>query len=471
MTRPGVRSAALAGLLAGSGLVLACDGVVEPTPCVEPRVVRSSVSANPNNVLSAIVTAEVLAADSVAVRFGGVYGELDSVTATFAAGDGPVVIPVFALYQMSQYNIQVVAMNRCMARSGDVLPFATDTLPRDLPGYLTAGEDPSPGYVVLAAGNYGIAIDNTGRVVWYHKFPNGPGLNFQPEPNGRYVARPNPVTSGIAPWVEIDPLGNVTRSLGCARGLQPRLHDLPAQPDGSYWLMCDEVRTVDLSAEGGSAQAFVMGTGVQHLSATGDVLFDWTPFDHLEVELEVLEPGDKTGAVINWTHGNALDLDVDGNLLLSFRNLSEVIKIDTRTGSVLWRMGGAHNQFTFEDVAMPAFARQHGVRATGAGQLQLLDNLGDPLLSRAERYEYDETRRTVRLRSSYASSRRVVAQLGGTTQSLPGGRTLVSFGNGGSVEEYGPPGNVAWKIQGNPGYVFRATRIRSLYRPGAGDAH
>jgi len=46
---------------------------------------------------------------------------------------------------------------------------------------------------------------------------------------------------------------------------------------------------------------------------------------------------------------------------------------------------------------------------------------------------------------------------------------LVSYGNGGSVEEYDRAGNVVWKIGGNPGYIFRATRIRSLYTPGAGD--
>lgn len=471
MTQPGVRSVALAALFVSSGFALGCDSVVEPAPCASPEVVRSSVRANPDNVLSAIVTAEVRSADSVAVRFGQTTEKMDSISATFAARDDSVVLPVFALRDAAHHSLQVVAHNRCSSGVGAVLSFVTDTLPGDLPRYTAVGEEASPGYVVFAAGNYGIAIDNTGRVVWYHRFPKGPGLNFQPQPNGRYVARPNPPAGEIGPWVEVDPLGNVTRTLRCARGLQPRLHDLLAQPDGSYWIMCDEVRTIDLSASGGPTQAVVLGTVVQHLSATGDVLFDWSPFDHLQVDLRALEPGDRTGAIINWTHGNAIDVDGDGNLLVSFRNLSEVIKVDTRTGDVAWRMGGARTQFTFENVPTPAFARQHGVRATGTGRLQLLDNLGDPLLSRAERYEYDEGRRTVRQISSYASSSRAVAQIGGTTQSLPGGGSLVSFGNGGSVEEYGVAGNVAWRIEGNPGYVFRAQRIRSLYHPGVGDPH
>jgi alkanesulfonate monooxygenase SsuD/methylene tetrahydromethanopterin reductase-like flavin-dependent oxidoreductase (luciferase family) len=64
----------------------------------------------------------------------------------------------------------------------------------------------------------------------------------------------------------------------------------------------------------------------------------------------------------------------------------------------------------------------------------------------------------------------VVALQGGTTQLLPGGRVLVAYGNGGRVEEYDATGALTWRIEGNPGYIFRAQRIRSLYRPGADGA-
>jgi hypothetical protein len=36
------------------------------------------------------------------------------------------------------------------------------------------------------------------------------------------------------------------------------------------------------------------------------------------------------------------------------------------------------------------------------------------------------------------------------------------------VEEYDAAGNVVWRIEGEPGYVFRAQRIISLYQPGVG---
>jgi hypothetical protein len=69
---------------------------------------------------------------------------------------------------------------------------------------------------------------------------------------------------------------------------------------------------------------------------------------------------------------------------------------------------------------------------------------------------------------SYSSVPGVVTLIGGSVQSLPEGRTLVSFGTAGRVEEYDSAGRVTWRIEGNPGYVFRAQRIRSLYAPGVG---
>jgi hypothetical protein len=98
----------------------------------------------------------------------------------------------------------------------------------------------------------------------------------------------------------------------------------------------------------------------------------------------------------------------------------------------------------------------------------ILDNLGTPTESRAEAYIVNEAARIARLTQSYSSAPGVVTQIGGSVQSLPEGRTLVSFGTAGRVEEYDAAGRVMWRIDGNPGYVFRAQRILSLYAPGVG---
>src|SRR5574341_448416 len=445
-------------LLGATVLVAACSeppaAVAPPPP--GPAIDAAVVRANPHNVLSAVVTVRVWFADSVAVLYGPEGAAPDSVTeAVIPAGDSAVV-PVLGLLPGTRYDLRVLAYGAGGPVDGDPLPFTTDTLPSDLPAYVASGFDPSPGFVVFAAGRYGLVIDNTGRVVWYRRFANTPGLNFEAQPTGHYTVRPpTPDPADLEPWVELDPLGNVIRTLWCAGGLQPRFHDLIAAADGSYWIMCDETRTMNLSGLGGVAAAQVTGTVVQHISAAGELLFQWDPFDHFAIT--DLDSADRTGPSVNWTHGNAFDLDAQGNLLVSFRSLSEITKIDTRTGAVLWRMGGRRNEFVFAGADSPAFARQHGLRLTapGGGALVLLDNAGDSTASRGERYRYDEASLTAWQVASYGSMPAVRAQLGGTTQDLPGGRTLVAFGSGRRVEEYDALGRVVWRIEGDPGYVFR----------------
>jgi hypothetical protein len=455
----------------GAGLATAlalagCGGdVTEPPSPAAPVLEALAAVPGTGNVLSILVTGRVRFADSVSVAYGMPGTTLDSVTPAFASAGTEVVLPVFGLLPDRTYELRLIAHGEGGTLSSEPLHVTTGSLPADLPRFQAGGTSPSPGYVLFAAGWYGLVIDNTGRVVWYVRFPEGPSLNFQAQPNGRYIARPlTPDTSDVKPLVEFDPLGAVTRKLGCARSLRARFHDVLIQPDGSYWLMCDETRVMDLSSIGGAPGAMVTGTVVQHLDPAGGLLFDWSPFDHFEIT--DVDQETRSGPTVNWTHGNALDLDADGNLLVSFRSLNEITKIDTQTGSVLWRMGGLRNQFTFPDSG-PPFLGQHGVRAAGR-ELVLLDNLGEAEGSRAERYVLDEAGHTAQLTGTYVPTAATQASLGGTTQDLPKRHTLVAFGSGGVVQEYDSVGAVVWQIEGNPGYVFRAQRIRSLYHPEIG---
>ena len=464
------RGVSKALLSAALFLATSCSGDV-PTgdSCRAAEVLSSEVRPIAGNVLGATVAVRVRSADSVGVRYGLAAGALDSLAPSTVVRSELTewgVVPVLGLLPENDYVLRAIAYGHCTATDGPELQLKTGSLPVDLPSYRVSGTDPSPGFVVFNSGGYGVVIDNTGRIVWYHRLPAGGGLNFQAQPNGHFVARPPAPAGGLGTVIEIDPLGTIVRTVGCSDGFSPRFHDMLMAADGSYWTMCDETREMDLTSIGGRPDARVTGTVVQHLTARGEILFHWTPFDHFDIT--DIAPSERTRSDVNWTHGNSLDLDRDGNIIVSFRNLNEITKIDSRTGAVIWRMGGLANQFSFEGTPFPAFAGQHGVRVAGPGELLVLDNLGHPEESRAERYRYDETTRTARLVRSYMAGDGVVAQVGGTTQSLPGGRVLVTFGNGGRLMEYDAEGNVVWRIAGDAGYVFRAQRIPSLYHPGVG---
>jgi hypothetical protein len=440
---------------------------VEVEAAAAPVIDAASVSANPHNVLSAIVCVRARNTDSVSVSFklvGAAATTVDTTPFVSVSGDSTVV-PLLGLLPERGYELHVIAHGRAGRAVAAGLTFMTGPLPDDLPRFTAGGSDPSPGYVLFSRSPYALVIDNTGRIVWYRHFANGPGLSFMAQLNGHYVAHPTtPDPTDAESFIELDVLGNVTRRLGCARGLASRFHDLIALPNGDWWILCDEMRIMDLASIGGVAGARVTGTAVQKLSARGELLFHWSPFDHFAIT--DLGPAERSGPIVNWTHGNALDMDSDGNLILSSRNLGEITKIDATTGHVIWRLGGRANQFTFLNTAAPAFSRQHSARAVAPGALLLLDNVGDPQESRAEYYVVDAGARTARLAHSYGAG--ALTQLGGSVQDLGRGRALVSFGTAGLVQEYDQAGRVVWQIVGNAGYVFRAQRIASLYAPGVG---
>jgi hypothetical protein len=448
-----------------AGLACSSEPVGLPAPSA-PEVVEASVAALPTSVLGAVVTASTTNADSVAVRFGQAGAELDEVSPSRTTTGAPVEIPVLGLRPETNYALVAIAYGAAGEAAGDTLHLTTGALPDDLPVYVAGGPAASEGFVAFSTGLYGVVIDNTGRIVWYVPFPGGPSLNFQAQPNGRYIARPGtPNPTDEEPLLEFDVLGQVTRTLGCAAGLRPRFHDVLVTPDGDYWLMCDETRTMDLSPMGGSASAAVTGTVVQHIGAGGELLFSWSTFDHFAIT--DAEPSVWSGAVVNWTHGNALDLDGEGGLYLSFRSLNEVTKVDVNTGEVVWRFGGLANQFELPGPGAP-FLRQHGLRVAPSGALVLLDNFGEEPGSRAERWVVDAGAGTAQLTGIYSPNPVTRAGLGGTTQRLASGGTLVAYGDGGRLEEYDGDGARVWEIEGNAGYVFRAQRIRSLYDPSIG---
>jgi hypothetical protein len=467
---PTMLSRALCGSSILGAMVLACTDSTRP-PEVGARIDTSGVVINPNMEISALMLFQG-AGDSARVRYRVAASGADSLTpAVPLSSTEEDTIAVLGLLPDTGYELRLVvyggAPSSVDSQVSQPHSFTTGVLPPDLPVYTASGIVPLDGYVVFSAAPFGIIIDQTGRVVWYKRFPGagGPSLNFMAQPTGSLVGRlTTPDSTDDDPFVELDPAGFERRQLRCAEDRPLRFHDLLLLADGSYWIMCDESRTMDLTSLGGGAAVNVTGTTIQHVDQAGALLFEWSPFDHFEIT--DVDPSIYQAPEVNWTHGNSFEFDSDGNLLMAFRSLNEITKIDVETGEVIWRMGGLRNQFTFQGSPDPGFSRQHNVRVVGPGRLILLDNTGVEIgHSRYERYAVDAGARTAILEQSYASAPAVLTLIGGSVQVAGSDQYLVSFGTEGKVELFDASGVKLWGIDGDPGYVFRAQRIQSLYRP------
>ncbi len=445
----------LALLLPVAMLAAACSD--DPVAPAVPAFLGSTISAVPENNLAALVAVKAGGYDSVRVRYW-ISGEEARETPAFSfPPDSIARVPVLGLVATSAYQVETVLYLENESIAADTAAFSSGPVPEWIPAIDAIGSDTTAGYLAISLPDGGVIVDNTGRVVWYAYLPAGVLNSFQVHANGTYTLRDTPGTIHV-----LNVLGQRIGTLECV-GYTARFHDIMILRDGSAWIMCDDHRTMDLSSLGGSAAADVSATVIQHLSATGQVLFQWNAFDHFDIT--DLPAADRSGPAVNFTHGNALELDTDGNLLASFRSLSEVTKINATTGAVMWRLGGLANEFTFINDPKGGFERQHGVRLAGPGQIQLLDN-GVEAPSRLARYLINPVQKTALLVMSFVDAPTTFTSVGGSTDYYPSGHAVVSFGRAGRVVEVDAAGNRAWELGGLDGtYVFRAERLGDLYAP------
>ncbi len=299
-------------------------------------------------------------------------------------------------------------------------------------------------------------------------------VDLQPQPNGRLALAlgvpdslsPNPSTPYFDyEYDELDIPGNLLRRwLTATYSTDPHDFRLTSQRTGV--LLGLDYRTMDLSAYGGSSTAQVAGNVLQEVDTAGQVLFQWNAFDHFSIT-DVDPSISLTSSFVDWTHGNAIEIDQDGNYLVSFRHFSEITKIHSRTGQVVWRLGGLRNEFQFiRDSLM--FSFQHGIRRLANGNYILFDNgnTHNPPFSRAVEYSLDQSAKTATLVWSYRPNPDIFSFALGFAQRLADGNTLTTFGVLGTVHEVTPLGQLAWKLTLPPGdWIYRAYRIRSLYEP------
>lgn len=456
----GTLAAAAAVLLAGS----ACSEADPQAPSPQ-QYKGAEVQAIPENVLAAAVLVRAAAYDSAYVEYQAGAGPTLRTLAVGFAGDTLARVPVLGLDTASAYTLRV-ALTRTGASDEvvDSLTFASGSLPAWIPVIGSLGTSSQSGFLALSLPEGAVTVDNTGKVVWYHYSPNGTLNSFQAHPAGVYTLLGT--GAGETEFHVLNSLGEETATLSCI-GRPTRFHELLVGSGGDAWLLCDETRTMDLTAVGGEAAAAVTATVVQHLSPDGALLWEWNSFDHFA--MTDLPLADRAGTAVNFTHGNGIGFDSDSNLILGFRSLSEVTKVNRSTGAVIWRLGGLANQFVIMNDPKGQFERQHGVRWAGMGQVQLLDN-GLSAPSRFVRYQLDPLTLTATMEWEFIDSPTTYTNVGGTTQYHPDGHGTVSFGRAGRVIEVDQAGNRVWELTGLDGaYVFRVQRISSLYAAGRGD--
>jgi hypothetical protein len=234
-------------------------------------------------------------------------------------------------------------------------------------------------------------------------------------------------------FVMIDSSYNLVKKFYMKNGYAADEHEFRVYPDGSSLLFCYDVQIIDMTPYGGQENAEVMGLVIQQLDADDNVTFEWSGWDYFEFT-ESNQP--LANAFIDYIHGNSMELDFDGNLLLSSRHLDEITKINLSTGEIMWRLGGKANEFTFEnEIGMPKpFSYQHHFRKLPNGNYSMFDNGNNqsPERSTAKEYKLDQANKSASLEWYYdhpqVNGKEVMGLAMGSVEYLPNGNRFIDWG-------------------------------------------
>jgi hypothetical protein len=325
----------------------------------------------------------------------------------------------------------------------------------------------------LDSHGYLIIFDSVGTIRWYRDF--GPQVVFatSQQADGHitaFVGSSNGFNMSSGVYVEVTPAGDSIRSISAVGSEFTDPHELLESFDKEGNRRADYLfgygfRAVDRTALGGGSSDTVAVHQVLRISALGKVDTLISGDEHWTATDAVAPP-----LIADLDHPNSIDFDLDGGVIVSYRNLSAVVKVNRRTHEFVWQLGGTHNQFTFVGDPLGGFDAQHTARILPNGHLLIFDNgwTHSPPTSRAVEYALNMTQMTATMVWQYSASPPIFNDFTGSAQRLANGNTLVAFTRRGIIDEVRPDGTLLCRatLETAPGRIatpYRVTRIRSLY--------
>ena len=295
-----------------------------------------------------------------------------------------------------------------------------------------------------------MALDTRGTPVWYAPTVNGQGA--------KDVDMLAPNTLSFAPIAgytfgtnegqfEVEMLDPVAVSGVASIGVPVDTHALRRLSNGHYLVFASPVVTnvnlTGLPIFGGPSED-MLNCVIQEIDDSGNMVWQWTATDHFDPVQDSTWPqtegavnlAGQTTTVIDPFHCNSIDVDANGNLLVSARHMDSIFLINKSTGAVMWKMGGSaytKDGAPFIQVtgdALGGFFRQHDARLQPDGTISVFDDETDrPGPARARVLSYDLTSKTASIVWQYRGTSPISSM--GSVTLLADGSRVIGWGTGG----------------------------------------
>ena len=333
----------------------------------------------------------------------------------------------------------------------------------------------SPGDLLIAPysgpGQYGpMILDENGRLVWFKPLARGtraadlrvqsyqgaPALTWWQDP----LIAGGSSKSGL---VIADASYKTIAVVRAGNGYQADLHEFQLTPRGTALITVFDGIDCDLRSVGGPADGAVADTLLQEIDVkTGLVRYEWHSLDHVALSESYASARHSSRLTpFDYFHINSIDVQPNGDLLLSARNTWAAYDIAAKTGKVRWRLEGKRSSFSMGPGTRTAW--QHDARRQQDGTITFFDNGASPSVhtqSRAIQLALDTRQMSASLVRAENHATPLVAGSQGNLQTLAGGDWLIGWGEVPYISEYGPDGELLFDAHLPSGYEsYRAYRL------------
>ena len=333
----------------------------------------------------------------------------------------------------------------------------------------------SPGDLLIAPysgpGQYGpMILDESGQLVWFKPLARGTrAADFRVQ---SYEGAPaltwwqDPLIAGGSSKSGLVIADSSYKTIAVVRagnGYQPDLHEFQLTPRGTALITVFDGIDCDLRSVGGPADGAVADTLLQEIDVkTGLVRYEWHSLDHVALSESYASARHSSQLKpFDYFHINSIDVQPNGDLLLSARNTWAAYDIAAKTGKVRWRLEGKRSSFRMGPGTRTAW--QHDARRQQDGTITFFDNGASPSVhtqSRAIQLALDTQQMSASLVRAENHATPLVAGSQGNLQTLAGGDWLIGWGEVPYISEYGPGGELLFDAHLPAGYEsYRAYRL------------
>lgn len=305
-------------------------------------------------------------------------------------------------------------------------------MPANFPDYTTEGESTTDGDYYLSTYDMGISyifkLNNKGELIFY-KSSTKPGENGARIYTNALDFTKQYTSDGKVRYTYMPYLAGAFADGDCA-GINPgsvvvmdenynvidevyykgdKGEDIMIDPHGFVWIDEDHYiltaykqMTVDVPEDLGASdnKADLAVLFIQEIK-DGEVLWEFNSADYEQFlyESNSVTWEKSMERCYDYVHFNYMDIDKDGNLLVSCRHLDAILKISREDGSLMWQLGGDYDEFKLTEAQK--FSYQHSIIVADNGDYMLFDNANTAVESKAAEYSsvirmtVDEKNKTV----------------------------------------------------------------------------